>query len=229
MSLTLAELRTLCKQRADMERSFFIKDPEWNQYINDSLAELHDLMITLYEDYFITESPVTITVAQNGTYALPADFYKMRGVDMRLGAQAQYFTVDKFNFNERNKYQNDTALGSIIGPSVRYRVVGNNIIFSPVPQGASQFRLWYIPTTAKLVNDTDTLDTYNAYHEYVVIDTALKARIKEESDIAELAAQKAAIIKRIEDSAINRDADKSETVQDVYAEVDYFYTLRRGV
>jgi len=53
-SITLSQLRTRCKQQADMENSTFISDTELNNYINESIEELRDILIKNFgEDYYV--------------------------------------------------------------------------------------------------------------------------------------------------------------------------------
>lgn len=225
MSVTLLELRTQARQRADMENSQFITDAELNSYINNSIAELHDLLIQHYkEDYIIEEHNFT-TVSGTKDYSLPMNFYKLRGVDAELNGSDK-FTIQQFNFNERNRFE-DFGVWTLLGiASVRYRLVGSNIRFSPVPDQATPVTLWYIPVATKLVNDSDTYDDINAYAEYVIIDAAIKMLQKEESDVSVLAAQKAAMIQRIEAAAADRDAANPQSVSDIYAENNDFYFWR---
>lgn len=226
MTVTLAELRTRAKQRADMERSNFVSDSEWNTYINSSLAELHDLLISAYsEDYQISEYTFT-TVANQSSYDLPADLYKLRGADLKL-QNDEYYTLKRFNFNERNRFTQD-GLWEIYGlPFVRYRLVGSKIMFSPVPDRSTEIKLWYHPKAPTLALDTDSYDDVNSFAEYVVVDAAIKALNKEESDVSVLGAQKEALRLRIVEMAQNRDAGEAESVSDIYSENDdYYYTSR---
>lgn len=228
MAISLSELRDQARQRADQENSTFVTDSELNSYINNSIAELHDILIQAYDsDYFLSEYTFT-TVANTSAYALPADFYKVVGVDLRLNAQ-NYFTIKKFTFNERNRFD-DFGVWDVFGfSSVRYRIMGSNIRFNPTPDNATQARLWYIPVATKLVLDTDQLTDLNAYSEYVIVDAAIKMMAKEESDPSVLLQQKADLKRRIEEAANNRDAANAEAVKDIYAEnVDYFYWRTRS-
>ena len=80
-SVTLLELRNRSRQRADMVNSKFVTDAELNTYINASYAELYDLLIASRgENYFVLSYNFTTSINQD-TYALPADFYKLMGVD----------------------------------------------------------------------------------------------------------------------------------------------------
>ena len=72
MTITLAELRTQSRQRADMENSNFISDTELTSYINNSIAELHDIMAEAYgSEYFVTTTTFSVTSGDD-TYSLPA-------------------------------------------------------------------------------------------------------------------------------------------------------------
>ena len=74
MGITLLQLRTQARDRADMTNSLFIADAELNNYINSSIAELHDLLIGAYDSYYSILTSTFNTVSGTATYALPADF-----------------------------------------------------------------------------------------------------------------------------------------------------------
>lgn len=228
MSTTLADLRTQARQLADMEQNNFISDSELNTYINFAIADLHDLLVESYgSDYFLSSFT---SVTSNGTeaYNLPADFYKLRGLDIKLD-ESSWTSLKPFNFNERNRY---SSFGSwtITGISnIRYRIMGNTIRFVPIPDTAKQFRIWYIPVATKLVNDNDTLNDINQYSDFIVITAALKMLNKEESDTSNLAAERARIIERIKTASQNRDAGEPESISDIYAENnDYWWFVARS-
>ncbi len=224
MTITLLDIKAQARNRADMVNSNFIDEIELNSYVNNSIAELHDLLVATYgADYLVLSYDFT-TVNSVDTYALPADFYKLKGVDAKLNG-SQYYSLRPFNFNERNRNQ-DVAWGLIGGPSIRYRLVGSNLKFSPIPEGSYPIRMWYIPVAAKLVLDTDIYNDINSYAEYVVVDAAIKMLQKEESDVSVLMAQKMDLRKRIENMAQNRDAEQPETVSDIYAENNEFWFTR---
>lgn len=224
MSHTLAELRLRTRQRADREASNFIEDAELNFLINGSVAELHDLMVSAGSaDYSIQDTTFT-TVANTDSYALPANFYKMKGVDAQI-TNDKWYSMRPFNFNERNR-DNDVTWGLVNGPHIRYRLLGDNIKFSPAPEAAYNIRLWYTPVAPKLVLDTDTLKDLNFYAEYVIVDAAIKYLQKEESDVTVLQQQKAELKRRIETMANNRDEGQPESVSDIYAENSDFWFTR---
>lgn len=72
-------------------------------------------------------------------------------------------------------------------------------------------------TTTLLVtcwSDQTTLDGISGWEEYVIVDAAMKAKVKEEKPIDELMAAKAALKQRVEDSAMNRDMSIPARVTD---------------
>ena len=53
--MNLTQLQLEVRRRSDMENSQFIKDVELTTYINQSYVELYDLLVSIYEDYFVTD------------------------------------------------------------------------------------------------------------------------------------------------------------------------------
>lgn len=224
MTITLADLKLRARERADMVNSDFVSDTELTAYINSSIAELHDLLVAAYDNQYFLESHTFTTTANTADYALPANFYKLSGVDAKINA-SNWLTLKPFNFNERNR-NFDRAWRFLNGPHVRYRLAGNNLRFTPVPDATYQIRLWYTPVATKLVSDTDELNELNQFSEYVVVDAAIKMKEKEESDVQVLLLQKKQLEERIKGMAKDRDTANPETVSDIYAENDEFYFWR---
>lgn len=215
--LSLGQLRQLAQQRADRENSNFVTVPEWNTYINQSAYELYDLLVTTYEDYFV-KTPYTFTT--DGTtqlYDLPTDFYKLLGVDCGLSmGNNGWVTLKKFNFSQRNRYVFPSIGSTYLGVyNLQYRLVGNKLEFIPTPSAGQFMRVWYVPRMTQLVKDSDILDGVSGWTEYVIVDAAMKALQKEESDTSVLMSQKMALIKRIEESAMNRDAGEPDTISNI--------------
>lgn len=225
-SMTLLELRTASRQRADMVNSTFVSDAEFNSYINQSYFELYDLLVTTYEDYYVAPPLVipTTSVAANGLLALPdgvlytaaPPFYKLLGVDLGLSnSNNAWVTIKRFEFISRNRYLypqlNSTYLGVF---NISYHLTGNNLMIIPQPSGGQFLRLWYIPRMVTLTLDADLADGISGWTEYIIVDAAIKAGQKEETDVALLVGQKNALIKRIEETSMNRDAGQPSTISD---------------
>jgi len=212
--LNLQDLIQEVRRRSDMENSGFVTDPEITNYINNSASELYDILVSRFEDYY-TQLPLAFNIASGTTYTLPADFYKLRGVDKDFGG-GDFASLSKFNFQERNRQNNSLSRALSRRPDVQYRIIGKELVITPTDTATGDYRLWYIPQFDKLVDLTDELDTIQGWEEYVIVDAAIKCMQKEESDVSVLLVQKQALISRIEAMANNRDAGEPESITDVY-------------
>lgn len=53
--MTLQDIINQVRQRSDMEHTEFVKDAEITVFANQSYFELYDLLVSRYEDYFVTD------------------------------------------------------------------------------------------------------------------------------------------------------------------------------
>jgi hypothetical protein len=220
-SMTLGQIRLLAQQRADRVNSQFVTKSEWNTYINQSYFELYDLLVQKFgDDYFVEE--VRFTTDGSDSYALPnginytaaRPFYKLLGVDVGISPVANaWLTLKKFQFISRNRYVYPQITTNLLGVGgMRYRIVGSNLNFIPTPSAGQTIRMFYVPRMVSLLKDTDQVDGVSGWTEYIVIDAAIKALQKEESDISPLLLAKQAMTDRIESAAENRDAGEPEVI-----------------
>lgn len=227
--LSLGEIRSRAQQRSDLVNSKFITLPEWNFNINQSYYELYDLLINSYEDYYVAPR-LTIVTTGAGEYDLPNGennseapaFYKLFGVDLGLDNSANAFvTLRKFDFIARNRYVFPQITSTFLGVfNLQYRLIGSKIKFIPTPSGGQQIGLWYFPRLTTLLQDSDVMDGISGWTEYVIIDAAIKALKKEESDASGLMAEKEAMKRRIEESSMNRDAGAPDTISNLRTNAD---------
>lgn len=210
-SFTLLELRNRSRQRADMVNSRFITDAELNYFINASFGELYDLLVNSRgENYYVSSYNFTTTINQD-TYPLPADFFKLMGVDY-VTSTTQAITLKAFRWQERNRFRE--PFYNVRNYNLMYQVRGNNLVFIPTPNGSQQIRLWYIPRHQELALDTNSFDGINGWEEYIIIDAAIKMRVKEESPVEELILAKNDMKARILSACSGRDSGEPPRVVD---------------
>jgi len=232
--MSLGAIRLAAQQRADRVNSQFVSLPEWNFFINQAMFELYDLLVTVYEDYFIAP-PVTFSSNgssflyplpdgvltfqdQAGNNFVPEPFYKLYGVDLAINSSNNgYVTINKFDFVDRNTFIYPNTASTIYGVfNLRYRLLGNQIEFIPTPSGGQKIRLWYVPRMKELLLDTDTTTQgVSGWIQYVIIRAAKYALDKEESDTTKLDQELIFLKTRIEGSAMNRDQGQPDTISDV--------------
>jgi hypothetical protein len=130
------------------------------------------------------------------------------------GSATQAITLRPFVFNERNVYSYSPSWSVNGNNYLRYRLLGSQIKFVPVPNTTDTIKLWYVPAITDLSTDGSTLDGVNGWEEYIVIDVAIKALMKEESDVSALMVAKQQIKERIEKGAMTRDTSFPDRVVD---------------
>lgn len=242
MTTSLADLRLRAQQRSDQVNSNFVSPAEWVNYINASYFELYDLLVQKYGDnYYVAldgnNKPYQFTTdGVKDTYGLPDGtttylmpdgstapaFYKALGVSLLInaGTPSQYITLKPFMFGERDTLTRPgVAIRGRAG--LRYRINGNGLWLRPFPMSGQTLVIHYVPRMTPLVDDEDTVDGISGWEEYVVVDAAIKAMQKEESDVSVLMAQKQALIARIESAADSRDAGMPARVVDVRRDNNY--------
>ena len=223
-TLTLANLITAVRRRADMVGSTFVSDAEIVDYINVAMAELHDILVTKFEDYYVKDSSES---PKSGDYNLPADnpgtlptdFYKALGVDLTVGGVT--YRLKPYSFQERTTYNSPGIIAATI-TNTMYHIQGDKIKFIPDPTVSGTAKLHYVPEAARFDASSTSAtirsiapQVASGYDEYVVIDAAIKCLQKEESDVQVLLVQKQQQIQRIEQAAGKRDAGESYAITDV--------------
>jgi hypothetical protein len=232
--INLGYLRYQARLRADMLKSNFVTNDEWNFMLNNSIMELYDILVAKFgEDYFLAP-PLIIQSTSALSYLLPNGTnypvngspapacFKVYGVDFNsYGAQVNntqgWISMSRFNWADHNKYNIllGAASNNVSGQycSFQYREMGDQIYIIPSNSG-QYFRLWYVPVNPQLLLDTDMMPFgYSAWWEYPVIDAAAKALEKRQMfDQAQaLMNRKSALEIRIETTAANRDVGQPNT------------------
>lgn len=236
--INLGYLRYLSTLRADQLNGEFLTIDEWNSNINQSGFELYDILVTKFgEDYFLAPS-VTFTTTGAKNYPLPDGvttiggsippaMYKLVGVDcgVAVGNNA-WVTLPRYNWIDRNKFIYPQLQANALGVfNLSYREMGNQLFFIPNPSAGQYIQLWYVPMMTQLLQDTDMLPfSISGWSEYVIVDAAIKAAIKEESYdlVAALNSSKAALLERIETTAANRDVGQPNTISDTRANTGFY-------
>lgn len=208
------------RSRADIPSETFVANSTLNTWIDQSIADLHDTILAVNPDYYLSNSLVNIA-SGTGRYALPSDFYKLRGFDLKE-SDGNWYETRQFNWESRNARQNATGR-----MCTRYRVMGGYLELRPKPgwTQTSGGNIWYIPAPSALSADNSTYDGIAGWEEAVILDVCIKCAAKEESDASTFMAQKSAVIDRIRHLALHRTESDPDRVRDVSAENDsYFYT-----
>lgn len=169
--VTLLDLMTRVRQESDMVNSNFVTDPELVNFISGSYKDLYNLILGAYGEDYYAAIPVKFTTAGNqdkydlpngsnsftdndGNPVTPPPFYKLLGVDYQLSPNNPqgYITLKPFPFSERNRFAIPNFASFWGFTNVRYRLLGNQIWFTPIPVSGQTIRLYYAPRPSNLIN-----------------------------------------------------------------------------
>lgn len=180
--VTLQSIKYKVRLAADMLNSNFVTDTDLLYFIQDSYKDFYNEVVESGSDYYTI--PVALTVTVGNSVALPNNFWKMRGLDDISGGASAPLTVQRYNFAERNDYEDlgYNYLGQNRYSDVRHNIIGNLLYILPADRAKRPFTLWYVPTPTLPVLDADTIDVLQGYDKYIIYDCAIKCLAKEESD-----------------------------------------------
>lgn len=189
---TLAELRDSARQTADMENdSLFISDAEANAYINDSIAELYNIMTEGAErQLFAKNSPILVKDG-DFAYVLPDDFYKLASVHVYQNGRYEMATQGDPSEYPNLASQSNTYCSTIYRYFLRFNpMTGKKHIYVFPPPPNTELALTYVPSPPSLTSDSETIDGIAGWHEYIIVDAAIKMLQKEETDTQALELRK---------------------------------------
>jgi hypothetical protein len=236
--ISLGYLRYMSQLKADMINSTFLTTDEWNFGLNQSAYELYDILVTHFGDNYFLAPFLLITLTGNQSYPIPDGtnypingvnspaLYKLVGLDANVsgaapGINAGWVPVARMNWSDRDRFTTFPgqagALNNIYEMS--YRPMGSQIFIFP-PNVNQLLRMSYVPMLPQMLLDTDMMPfSISGWSEYVIVDMAIRALLKEESfdQAAALGQRKAALLERIETTASNRDAGEPNCVSNIRA------------
>lgn len=229
--VTLTELITRVRQRADMVGSSFVSDDEIMGYLNVAVSVMHDMLVIAYESMYVSKTaditmPLSEAVQKTGVpfvdtdiggdtiTGIAPDFYKVLGVDFTTSSLT--FRVKPFEFSERSAYSNPFYTNTAL-PQLFYSVQGGFLKFIPEKTVNGTCNMWYVPEAEQFSTGTDTVMSVEpqlqvGWEEYLVIDAAIKCLTKEESDVKVHLVERERLSLRLTTCMQNRDAGESRRI-----------------
>jgi len=156
-SPTYAELKALLQKELDIEDETFITATELLGYFNEGVDMVEAAIHTIYEDYFLINTPLTFVSGQ-ATYSLPSDIYAQK---IR---QIWYNDNNALNYEIR-KVKQLKEIQFIQQPDLYKWMLSNSgtlglkINIYPTPlENTSNGIIWYIRNAKRFTTDTDVCD-----------------------------------------------------------------------
>lgn len=211
-TVTLAELRTRCLERAGAEYSApgFITTDELDRYINREYRDLWRLLVDArgHEHYATTATVATVVGTE--TYSLastPGDVAELLSVsvtDNSVAVPMRAYEMAEYAWLQTLSLQNAGA-----NPRLwRYRLRGDALHIAPTPRVVRSITLVYVPTVADLTSGAPAVSMadFQAYHHRIVAAVACTLRGKKQQDASDCVAELARYDDSIRRLAAKRDA-----------------------
>lgn len=206
----------MIRQRADIiNDTVRHTDTMLNQYMNDSLKRLQALY--LKKGLVKVKRIQSLTITGATYYACPSDYLATVGV----------FYVDGDATTRLRRMQGIerpemvAISGSIasqyrifeLGEASGVNLTQKRIELYPNPSSGT-YQHVYVPVIT-FSSDTDVLDDVLGWHEYIVLDVAIKVYHRDNLDARPLIYERERLEQQIEDEAEARDLNETYVVQDV--------------
>lgn len=212
---TRSTIRDMVRQRADIVNDTVRHtDAHLNQYIDDGLKRLQALW--LKKGLVKIQRKQSLSIDGSTDYALPADYLATVGVWYVEGESVS-----------RLQHMDDIERALTVGlagtTASRYRIfelgeaTGNDLTdkrieLYPNPSSGTYIHV-YVPFLT-FSADTDVLDDGLGWHEYVVLDAAIKVYHRDNLDASQLVMEREKLERAIEDEAEARHLNTTYTVHD---------------
>lgn len=216
MAVTAQQLIDRARQRADFVSSPFLDDSsELLNWCSESYRELWDLLVEAYGDRLGMGIVDITTAAQDPqkTISVTGGILKLIRVDREVDG----IRIPMFPFDFADTVLDDTPQ-SWDARTVRYNFFADTMYFLPCPDTIYTIRLYYVPRVSFTSLSGAMLPPTESWSEYVVVDLAIKMRVKEESDTSDLRLDKENLRRRI----ISVSTPREETRAARTADVRYF-------
>jgi len=179
-----------------MENSQFVSDEEILHFVNDEIEDIYAQMVNIDDGaLFGTPSPILVQVGDNA-YQLPNDF--MRLVDVNIYSGNRWVPACPADPQDYYSLLSDTYTGDY---DVRYFLhrnadQGRYELFIFPPKDPNYIGVRYIKEAPVLSLGSDTLKWPSNWHVGVVVGSAVKCLVKEESDPTALIFERDRVVAR---------------------------------
>lgn len=229
MSYTLLQLRDATRRTSrTVNATAFAPDSVVNRYINESIRALQDhMVINGAGEWFTATATIDLSATpptSDGLVSLPSDFYQLHDVSWS-SSTGRKVPLQSYPKWEQHRYE---SRGGFPGGLPRYRLLGD-VDEGPSPTRGTHvkaLRIIPVDTTGSLIvkyvkampllsADTDIVDGFDSWYEFVYVDAAMKLLEEQGQDTTGLEKRRERILTRIMSQAPNMDLGMPDTVQDM--------------
>jgi len=201
-AIDLQTLRATIRFRGDYQNVRKFPNDAVDTEIQGAFGEFWALVDSVHEGWWDTSDTVT-TIAAQEHIALPADAWRVKGVDLLDGGE--YRQLDQIGISERNRF------GSTSDEPEAYRLSARGIELYPTPNAAYTLRVHYSPK-APALQEAQPREWFNGWEDYVIEATLIRLDRSTKLPLTDRQTALAMIEKRIKSEATERRSQEPEYV-----------------
>lgn len=199
-ALDLASIRAIVRFRGDYQNVQKFPNKDVDTEIQGAFGEFYEIVDDVHEGWWDTNA-AGATVANQDYAALPADCWRVKGVD--LLESGEYTELQQVSIHDRNRF------GSTADQPVAYRLTARGADLYPAPNAVYTLRFVYTPK-APLLQEAAVREWFNGWHDYVVESTLLRLDKRERKPLGDRITALDMITKRIKSAVVNRKQQEPE-------------------
>lgn len=225
MTSTLKDIRDRLKDELDLVEETWLEDDQFDRIINSSIQKAGRKILTIYEDYFLSDYSVDIGGTDN-LVDYPSDIYanKIRNITYVNAPVGERGTV-ALEVKPVRRLKDAVAYDALYGDQgsnysrrwIPYDSASQRKIrLIPETGQAGRLDMWYIREAKKLVNDTDVCDIPEFVDYVVQVSKANYYRLDGDPRYREEKAEELELEKSLFDTLSNmKDDENNEVVPDL--------------
>lgn len=219
---TDAQLISEVRDRSDLGDSLFRTDTQIRRYLNEANRQLTSKLLAIHGADYLTTSGTINTVAGTALYDLPDDCFKAKFFRVTIGGRR--VEIPRATTDEIDKDDSSAGWESVVSRP-KHRIQGIQVRFIPTPLAAHAVTVHYIHTAIafdgaddsaidELADNSDYLNSYWNFEEWIVLKAAIKVKHDQEEDSSQLVYELNELWSDIEKIADDRTDTEPEKIRD---------------
>lgn len=209
-SFTGTELIDMAKDLSDHESSSTLSAAQWLSWLSSSWARYHARFVKTGTGF--VEGVQTITGTGALTYALPSDYFGTTSVSFDAGSG--YIPLEHISVLSRDSY----AIPNGGGQAIAWRRAGSYLELLPAP-GSGSYRHIYQTGVSRITSAATSLSFDLGFEELLVLDMAIRAKMKEEVSTSDLRSERDALLGELEEALAVVTWGESPSIVDPHEEI----------
>ncbi len=165
-SFDLVAVRGAVRFRGDYQNVLKFPDPDVNREIQATFGDFWRIVADVHQGWWDKLDTTKSTTANVAFIALPADCWRVQGVDIADGTD--WVELRQVGVSDRNRFG-----GTATDKPEAYRLTARGVDLLPVPDTAYSLRFAYTPVPETLA-DGVAREWYTGWEEYVIEGTLFR-------------------------------------------------------